>query len=170
MDWNFFNLISTTIRDDRGRKVRCHHVADVPSSKQSSRDRLMSILTIISVLCVLFILMQAGAWLIAIFVFQSSTGSLGFLRPSFISLLLAAFIIMKFIFGDAVRTQRAHDRREALLAHRRCGACGYDLSSVAPASDGMRQCPECAAAWALEAWKPLPDGSASDYAKSRRNN
>jgi hypothetical protein len=165
-----YNLFATTIRDDRGRKVRCQYVEDASASKPRTRDRLVSILTIISVLCVLFILFQAGAWLISIFVFQSSPGSLGFLRPSFVSLLLAAFIIMQFYFDDAVRTQRALDRREALLAHRRCGACGYDLSSVAPASDGMRQCPECAAAWALEAWKPLPDGNASDYAKSRRNN
>ncbi len=34
-----------------------------------------------------------------------------------------------------------------LVAHRRCGACGYDLASADPEPDGCVACPECGAAW-----------------------
>ncbi len=169
MDANFYNFFATTMRDDRGRKVRCQHVSDLRSSRQQPREWVLLLLTIISVFCVLFVLLQAGAWLIASFM-QSSPSSFTVLRPSVVSVLVAAFFSFTLWSSSSARAQRANDRREVLLAQGRCGACGYDLSSAAPASDGMHQCPECSAAWALEAWKPLPNGNASDYAKSRRNN
>lgn len=34
-----------------------------------------------------------------------------------------------------------------LAAHRVCGACGYDLHTVAPEADGCVVCPECGGAW-----------------------
>ncbi len=34
-----------------------------------------------------------------------------------------------------------------LAAHRLCGACGYDLHTVAPEADGCVVCPECGGAW-----------------------
>lgn len=169
MDAILYNLFASTMRDDRGRKVRCQHVADVPSSPQQPREWVLLLLTVISVLCVLFVLLQAGAWLIASFM-QSSPGSFTILRPSVVSVLIAAFVSFTLWSGSSARAQRANDRREVLLAQGRCGACGYDLAAVAPTADGMHQCPECSAAWAREAWKPLPDGGTSDYAKSRRNN
>lgn len=164
-----YNLFATIIRDDRGRKVRCQYVEDAPASKPRTRDRLVSILTIISVLCMSFILVQILAWLLTSIVPQLSA-TLPSSRPTLISVVVVILFMFQFWPGYIVRAQRANDRREVLLATGRCGACGYNLAAVAPAVDGMRQCPECAAAWALEAWRPLPDGSASDYAKSRRNN
>lgn len=169
MDASFYNFFATTMRDDRGRKVRCQHVDVAPVSKPRPRDRLVSILTVVSVLCMVFIVVQMCAWLSTLMMPQL-TNTLPVSRPTWISVIVVIVIMLQFWPGQVVRAQRANDRREVLLAQGRCGACGYDLAAAAPAADGMRQCPECSAAWVLEAWKPLPNGSASDYAKSRRNN
>lgn len=169
MHATLYNFFATTMRDDRARKVRCQHVDGAPASEPRPRDQLLSILTVVSVLCMLFIVVQICAWLLTLMMPQLSN-TLPLSRPTWISVVVVIAMVLQFWPGQVVRAQRANDRREVLLSQGRCGACGYDLSSVAPASDSMHQCPECSAAWALEAWKPLPDGSASDYAKSRRNN
>ena len=60
----------------------------------------------------------------------------------------SAFLMLVIGVG-ALSHYRALTRR---LADRRaiagqCPCCGYDLTGLAPASDGCRVCPECAAAW-----------------------
>jgi hypothetical protein len=37
-----------------------------------------------------------------------------------------------------------------LAAHRRCGACGYDLRRTEPEGDGCVVCPECGGAWHMD--------------------
>jgi hypothetical protein len=39
--------------------------------------------------------------------------------------------------------------RAACLEHELCASCGYSLRGVPVSDNGLRVCPECAAAWAL---------------------
>ena len=39
-----------------------------------------------------------------------------------------------------------------LVAHRRCGICGYDLAGISPGADGCAACPECGSAWHSDRW------------------
>ncbi len=44
---------------------------------------------------------------------------------------------------------RSHKR--GFLREGHCPACGYGLAEIEPEADGCRVCPECGAAWAMDA-------------------
>jgi hypothetical protein len=51
-----------------------------------------------------------------------------------------------------------------LAAHRRCGACAYNLHETAPEQDGCVVCPECGAAWHQDRFTlAVRDAAADSY-------
>jgi hypothetical protein len=63
----------------------------------------------------------------------------------------------------AQRKTRTKRNRAALLLHKRCPHCGYDLQTLAvDPRDGATVCPECSCAWRLdEPFKAQLEGSAT---------
>jgi hypothetical protein len=49
-----------------------------------------------------------------------------------------------------------------LAAHRRCGACAYNLHETAPEQDGCVVCPECGAAWHRDRFTLAEKDAAAD--------
>lgn len=68
---------------------------------------------------------------------------------NFLILLVPTLIAGEVIVRSVRGRQRESQSMLAsfLVAHRRCGACGYDLRPTAPEQDGCVVCPECSAAW-----------------------
>lgn len=81
--------------------------------------------------------------------------------PIVIALILASPVAATFITLLAMSLVSTRDwfQRETLvvkslmLRQRRCPACNYDLSGVEPEPDLCTVCPECGAAWQLDAPK-----------------
>jgi hypothetical protein len=65
---------------------------------------------------------------------------------------LSAIWLPLYAFWMGTRGVRFQRITSAMLAHRRCPHCGYDLRGLDPdADDGATVCPECGSAWALPA-------------------
>jgi hypothetical protein len=59
--------------------------------------------------------------------------------------------------------------RAAMLKHRRCPHCGYDLRGTPPAADGASVCSECGCAWLMsDEALASPGAAAARAAESRR--
>lgn len=71
--------------------------------------------------------------------------------PTTYSLWGATFVLVVIgisIFISVAKRQRFHRVRDAMLRHRRCPHCGYDLRGLpADSTDGATVCPECGCAW-----------------------
>jgi len=60
-----------------------------------------------------------------------------------------------FAFWRAARRSRFHRIRRAMLRHRRCPHCGYDLRMLpTDPYDGTTVCPECGCVWRLDDTQP----------------
>ena len=70
---------------------------------------------------------------------------------------LTVFAIGAIQFWRRGRKARAKDICTAMLQHRRCPHCGYDLRMLpSAAKDGTTVCPECGSAWMLEETRTDP--------------
>lgn len=74
--------------------------------------------------------------------------------PTSLRQMLISAAAVGLICGIAIAVQMrrrppvgASSLAACLAAHGLCGACGYDLHTVAPEPDGCVVCPECGAAW-----------------------
>jgi hypothetical protein len=57
----------------------------------------------------------------------------------------------------------------AMLKHRRCPHCGYDLRGAPPAADGTSICSECGCAWLIsDEAQTSPEAAAAYAAQARR--
>lgn len=60
------------------------------------------------------------------------------------------FAIVPWIFWTQMRSARRDKVTAAMLKHRRCPHCGYDLRLLqTDVADGATVCPECGCAWRL---------------------
>jgi len=60
------------------------------------------------------------------------------------------FTVMVWIAWWRIRRARFDKVAAAMLRHRRCPHCGYDLSNLDPGDrDGATLCPECGCAWPI---------------------
>ncbi|MHC5114515.1 MAG: hypothetical protein ACYTGP_08830 [Planctomycetota bacterium] len=72
------------------------------------------------------------------------------ISPRNIALANIWFIIL--VVWTGAKQARFGRIRKAMLGHRRCPHCGYDLRGLAPEEvDGCVICPECGCAWRLDA-------------------
>jgi hypothetical protein len=69
-------------------------------------------------------------------------------------------VIAPIAANRASRGKRTDKARAALLLHKRCPHCGYDLHALpVDPTDGATICPECASAWRLD--EPVRPGAAA---------
>jgi hypothetical protein len=146
------------IKDARGRAVtqldpialyvlRQHDVIDADTLRTIANEKGVRVavverVALISGLC--------GALLvIGIFTFESVTGGIrdATLAKSTGLLYLCS---MPWIIWYVLKRRRFGNVAAAMLRHRRCPHCGYDLRMLpVDAEDGATVCPECGCAWIL---------------------
>jgi|GEM_PF-1230429 len=119
------------------------------------------------------ILLNLSAWLlcsggIAAYMLFRSGNSIW--DPVPLLILAVQFVLM---FGSmvgmwyAARKMRFPYFVRALLKHKRCASCGYDLQGLAAHNDGSVACPECGSFWLLTAPEVVEFDGAATVEKNR---
>lgn len=145
--------------DDRGKplpSVERLHIADQLTDDDQSRNRWwLKPLAIGRPVCIGIMLIFAA------YKFSQNPGQ--FLHMSTAQAVMLGCAVFFGVIGPPVFRHLARGKEPALpprlprlnawpAAHRRCGACGYDLRQFEPAPDGCAVCPECGAAWHRDRW------------------
>lgn len=152
-------MLGLTIKDDRGKRVRQSAAAavlagagDPGADRVDSRAIRRAAWRWARTPVALFVLLAAAALALAV------VGAIK-LGPVVIAVLVfspvAATLILVVSRSVASATESLDSRRIAakgmMIRSRRCPACAYRLTGIDAESDGCVVCPECGAAWELDA-------------------
>lgn len=164
---DLLNPPAQTILDDRGREITIQPqavqqaeamedepppIVGPPTPPRPWRDRLLLALSVLLLLAGLYGILLVG-WRIS----RRLGGTLGISPATMAMLMIGVLVVIVLIDSrrSGLRTSREEIRLRSarLITSDRCGACTYTLESLSPEADGCTPCPECGAAWHVDAWK-----------------
>ena len=144
------------ITDARGRRVtqldpialyvlREHNVIDADTLRSIANEKGVRVATVERV--ALIAGLCGMALVISLFTFEVVTGGI---RDATLakSTGLLYLCLLPWIVWFGIKRRRFGNIAPAMLKHRRCPHCGYDLRMLpADSADGATTCPECGCAW-----------------------
>ena len=146
------------ITDGRGRKVtqldpialgvlRQHDVIEAESLHRITQEPGVGLKKFERI--VFCIQVGAAILVVCFFTYETITGGIADAFTAK-SVGLIYLCMLPWIVWFGIKKKRFSSIRPALLKHRRCPHCGYDLRGLAAeTSDGATICPECGCAWEL---------------------